>query len=410
MRQLTDLKVKSLKPQGRPYDTRDSQIPGLAVRTMPSGVRTFVLITRRPGKSHPTRLSIGRYPDLSLQQAREKAAEWRKSIRQGKDPQIQEQRDRLATIREQQLTFAVVAEAFISEKLSTERKGAECTQDIKRELIPQWGNRPIGDITPLDVSTLVKAIKQRGHLYQAHNVLVLIRRLFNWCVGQPEYPLTASPCDRLKPKEIIGTRAPRKRVLDKAELRACWLASEKMEYPYKQIYQLLILTGLRRSEVGSARWSEFDLEGRLWTIPAERMKSGATHCVPLCDDALAILKELPRFNHGDYLFSTTFGKKPVRGFNRAKLELDKYMQEIIGAAFPAFVVHDVRRSMRTNLSALPVPSLVCELCVGHVQKGMHKVYDQYSYLNEKRHALELWAQKLRTIISPPSSNVVSLAS
>jgi integrase len=140
------------------------------------------------------------------------------------------------------------------------------------------------------------------------------------------------------------------------------------------------------------------------------MKSGATHCVPLCDDALAILKELPRFNHGDYLFSTTFGKKPVRGFNRAKLELDKYMQEIIGAAFPAFVVHDVRRSMRTNLSALPVPSLVCELCVGHVQKGMHKVYDQYSYLNEKRHALELWAQKLRTIISPPSSNVVSLAS
>ena len=75
-----------------------------------------------------------------------------------------------------------------------------------------------------------------------------------------------------------------------------------------------------------------------------------------------------------------------------------------------FVIHDIRRTVRTHLSALPVPDLVRELVVAHTKTGLHKVYDQYAYLNEKRHALELWTARLRSIVEPRPSddNVVQL--
>ena len=73
-----------------------------------------------------------------------------------------------------------------------------------------------------------------------------------------------------------------------------------------------------------------------------------------------------------------------------------------------YVLHDIRRTMRTHLSALPVPDLVRELVIGHTKPGLHKVYDQHAYLDEKRHALELWAKRLRTIVEPTPDNVVTL--
>src|SRR5262249_3084744 len=129
----------------------------------------------------------------------------------------------------------------------------------------------------------------------------------------------------------------------------------------------------------------------------------AEHLVPLVEDTLAVLTALPRFHRGDYLFSTTFGARPVSGFSKMKKRLDQAM-----AVDAPFTLHDIRRTMRTGLSALPVPDLVRELVIGHTKKGLHKVYDQYAYLDEKRHALELWAKRLRDIVTPPPANVIPL--
>jgi integrase len=423
MRQLTDLKIRSLKPaaDGKPYDIKDTQVPGLHVRVMPTGHRSFVLLGRFPNKPHPTRRALGGYGQLTLEGARDKAREWRRLISRGIDPQTQELRDRQAVLRQQATTFAAVAEDFIKDKLRTEKKGPEVAQDMRRELIPRWGNRPISDITPKDVRDLVKSIKDRGKLYQAHNTLVTIRRFFSWAIDQHVYGLESSPCDRLKPKAIVGKRLSRTRILDNDELRAFWRATTRLGYPYESLYRMLVLTGQRRNEVGWARWSEINLEQKLWTIPASRMKGGAAHVVPLTDDVLAILKELPRFKAGDYLFSSTFGKKPVRGFNRAKRALDRHMlrswralgrirgEDRRDRTIQPFVIHDVRRTMRTGLSAIPnISDLVRELVIGHTKPGLHKVYDQYAYLNEKRHALDAWAGRLRSIIEPQPAIVVEL--
>ena len=423
MRQLTDLKIRSLKAAEKPFDVKDTQVPGLHVRVMPTGHRSFVLLGRFPGKPHPTRRALGGYGELTLEEARDKAREWRKLISRGIDPQVQEQRDRQAVLRQQSITFAAVAEDFIRDKLPSERKGKETEQDIRRELLPKWGKRPITDITPLDVRDLVKAIKdRRGTPYQAHNILIAIRRLFGWAIDQTVYGIEQSPCDQLKPKSIVGRRLSRTRVLDNDEMRAFWRATGRLGYPYQHIYQLLALTGLRRNEVAWARWDEFNLEHKVWTIPAARMKGGAAHVVPLTADVLAILHELPRFRDGGFLFSTTFGRKPVRGFNRAKRKLDWHMLRIWRAIerirgedrhdkkFPPFKIHDIRRTVRTGLSAIPnISDLVRELVIGHTKPGLHKVYDQYAYLDEKRFALDAWAARLRSIIEAQRANVIELA-
>ena len=80
----------------------------------------------------------------------------------------------------------------------------------------------------------------------------------------------------------------------------------------------------------------------------------------------------------------------------------------LGGAPPAFVLHDLRRTMRTGLSALPIPDLVRELVIAHAKPGLHKVYDQFVYVDEKKQALDLWAGALRGIVEPPPANVVEL--
>jgi integrase len=175
-----------------------------------------------------------------------------------------------------------------------------------------------------------------------------------------------------------------------------------MGYPFGPMVRLLILTGLRRNEVAHARWSEFDLENAIWTIPAERMKSDAAHAVPLTSEMLAILQTLPR--RGDHLFvSGRRSDRPISGFSAMKARLDELMGEI-----DPWTLHDIRRTMRTHLSSLPIPELVRELVIAHTKPGLHKVYDQHAYLDEKRDALEQWAKRLRGIIDPPTGNVVAL--
>jgi integrase len=408
---LTDRKLQSLKPAstGKHYDVWDRD--GFGVRISDRGTKSFVLMARYADSTNPTRRTIGHYPAVSLAAARQTASQWREWIAAGKDPAIEIERQRLAEAQKRATTFAAVCEDFIRDKLPGESKAREVERDIRRVFIPAWGKRPITDILALEVRNLVKSYKDDGKPYQAHNLLGYARRIFNWAINQHCYGIEASPCDRLKPNDIIGERRARSRVLSDAELRAAWKASEGLDYPYGPLFQLLMLTGARRSEVAEARWSEFDLIKKIWTIPADRMKADAAHVIPLSDDALAILNSLPRFKSGDCLFSTCYGRIPVNSFHKAKEKLDAAMlAKLGGARLPDFVIHDIRRTVRTQLSAIPnISDLVRELVIGHTKPGLHKVYDQYAYLDEKRFALHSWAARLRSIVNPPPGNVIEFA-
>jgi len=182
-----------------------------------------------------------------------------------------------------------------------------------------------------------------------------------------------------------------------------WNAALAMDYPFGCIFRLLLLTGQREREIADMSWPEIDLDGRLLTIPAARIKGARAHEVPLGPLAISVLGSLPRWNAGDYVFSTTGGAKPVNGFSKAKARIDG-LSGVCG-----WVIHDLRRTVRTRFSALPVEDLVRELVIAHARPGLHKVYDQHSWREEKRHCLELWERKLLGIVSPPAGeNVVQL--
>ena len=229
----------------------------------------------------------------------------------------------------------------------------------------------------------------------------MLRAFFNWVIDSGDFDLHVSPCAKLKPTVLIGPRNVRSRVLKDHEIAAYWRAAEKMGYPFGKLFQLLLLTALRRDEAADARWGEIDMATKLWVIPPERMKNGSAHAVPLTPEISALLESLPRFSGGDFLFSTTGGQRPVSGFSKAKARLDGLMRKELEAQelpFEDFVIHDIRRTCRTRFSALPVEDIVRELLVAHARPGLHKVYDLHAYEQEKADALKLWHVKILAIL------------
>jgi integrase len=407
---LTDRTIRAAKPAkpGERNQIADGIVPGLALRVTDKHTKSFVLVARYPGSNNPTRRALGTYGAITLDDARAKARDWLALLQQGIDPAEQEARERAEQQRKRLNTFAAMAEDFIASKLPSEKRGKEIELTVRRELLPKWGGLAVTDITESHVRDLVKA-KARDYEAMARNLLALIRRIFNWAIDQRAYGLEHSPCARLKPNKLVGEQEARTRILCNLELRALWRAAETIGGPYGKFYQMLLLTGQRRNEVAGARWSEIDLREKLWTIPAERMKAGAAHEVPLSNDAVAILKSLPRGKGGDFVFSQSDGMRPIARFSAEKERLDKAMAKQLGSKLDAFVVHDIRRTMRTGLSAIPnVTDLVRELVIGHTKPELHKVYDQHAYQTEKRYALDQWAKRLRGIVAGDAANVVPI--
>jgi integrase len=146
----------------------------------------------------------------------------------------------------------------------------------------------------------------------------------------------------------------------------------------------------------------------LLTIGAGRMKGKAGHSVPLTPAAVEMLRGLPRFARGDYVFSGMAGDRPFSGFSKAKARLDRTTGKIA-----PHTVHDLRRTVRTRLSELSVAPFVAQLVLAHTQQGVAKVYDLHTYDGEKRAALVRWEQRLLSIVAPapepaPAANIVEL--
>ena len=400
---LTDRFIKSQRPApvGQRREYRDAIVPGLALRVTDRGHKSFVLVARYPfNPKNPTRRALGNARSITLDEAREKARRWLALIEKGIDPKTEVIRERAEAQRRQVNTFAAISTEFLERHASRLKKSAEAKRIIEQEFVKRWAARPITDIMPEEVAVAIRAIVQRGSPYQAHNALGYIRRLFNWAIGTHEFGIRASPVERLKPKDLIGKREARERTLSDDELRAVWTAAGKMGYPYGPLFRLLILSGQREREVADMRWPEVDFDKNLWTIPAERMKGGRAHEVPLAAEAVALLRELPRFTGGEFVFTTVGGAKSVNGFSNAKVRIDN-LSSVAG-----WVIHDLRRTVRTHFSALPVQDLVRELVIAHAKPGLHKVYDQHAYQKEKHECLELWEGRLLSIVEPRAGEAV----
>jgi Arm DNA-binding domain len=271
-RQLTDRFLKSLAPAkpGTRNDIWDSVVPTFGAciydskdadpsRRGKAGRIAFIMYTRFKRGAAPARRIIGFYPATSLENARRTAGEWRSLIAKGIDPAAVEKANREKAAREAALrvqhSFAAVAETFIADKMAQERDGKDAARVMRSVFVAAWADRPIADITALDVLEIINAKKRRAP-QQARALLVLARRFFNWCVDQHVYGLDRSPCDRIKPNSIIGPVPKRNRRLSDIEIAAFWRATGRMKYPVGPVYRALLLTGLRLNECAQLSWPE----------------------------------------------------------------------------------------------------------------------------------------------------------
>jgi integrase len=409
---ITDRLLRGLKPApaGKRTVVWDSAVPGLCVRVTDKGTASFSVMRRIRGDKYPMRRVLGvawpvpfpagRPLPYPLSSAREDARAMILDMAKGIDPRETQAAHKQAEAQRKANSFSAVCDEFLRRHVRKLRSAADVEATIRRELIPRWRERPIGEIGRRDVIALIEEIADSGRPAAARKAYALASSIFSYAVARGI--VEASPCTSVKISTLIGGIEPRQRVLSDGEIRSLWQASEDIEYPGGPFIKLLLLTGQRLREVAGMSWSEIDLEKSLWVIPAERMKANTAHEVPLSAAVVDILKSLPRWATGDCVF-TVNGRTPITGFSKLKSRIDSAMGEVAHWTF-----HDLRRTMRTGLGALPIPANVAELCIGHVQVGMHKIYDRHSYRSEKLRAFELWAARVAEIVEPTDDNIVRL--
>ena len=170
----------------------------------------------------------------------------------------------------------------------------------------------------------------------------------------------------------------------------------------------MLLTACRREEIGGLRWSEIDLETRLLTLPASRVKNHRQHELALPEPALAILRAQPRQDGREFVF----GRRGVgfTGWSFLKMALDKRLAEAAGKSLAPWSLHDLRRTGATRMAELVPPHVVEEVlnhASGH-KAGVAGIYNRASYSVEKKMALAMWAEKLMSIVEQRDAKVLTL--
>ncbi|ODA95568.1 hypothetical protein BFX40_23705 [Mesorhizobium sp. SEMIA 3007] len=429
---LTDNRLKALKPAkpGERYVIMDAQIPSMGVRVtdkaplngskLKAGQISFIYIARFGGAKQPARRALGEYDIMSLDGARTKAREWAALISRGIDPKEQEaeakekaeaeKRERVkgAADRRRKQFERVLVRYIAARRRDGIRKVEEDRNDFKRECLPAWRGKAVGDIQSADVMAVLEKINKRGATRQALNMAQKIGTFFNWCVDDDL--ITASPFRAKKVRTTIGEKTSRDRVLTDAEIAALWKATAAGDV-YSAVYRLLLLTGQRLNDIAQASWSEIDLDRKTLTVPAARFKSGRDHVVPLTDDAIEIIGKLPRFKRCNWL-CTLDGQGPVTIGHKVKTRIDAAMlaalkEDDAEATLPAWVNHDIRRTVRTRLSELDVMDEVAEAVIGHVPTALVRTYNQSDRLKVKRDALTRWEGTLRALTGRDAINNVT---
>jgi integrase len=402
-RRLTDITIKGIKAKAEYFEVVDGTT-GLRLAVFPSGARSWIARYRRPGSGRTAKLTLGRYPDLSLSAARIRVAEARAAVGKGADPGEDK---RCKKIEDKQVesdrardTVDRHGQAFLDWQLKRLRPEGWRQQRhvICDYMVPAWGRKTVHDVRKRDVIELIEGIAQDKPV-MANRALSVIRRFFRWLRGRDVVAL--SPCDGVGMPSVEQSRD---RALSHTEIKSLWHALDTIGGPACAAIKVMLLTGARRSEVGNLPWTELD--GDVWLLPEGRSKNKKSHIVPLSDQALAVIKQQPRIDGCEFVF-TADGSKPVANFSHTKRQIDALMQPDT----PKFRLHDLRRTLATNLQKLNVPIHVTEAVLNHhsgTVSGIAAVYQIHDYFDEKRAALAAWGRELDHIIAGKTAKIVRL--
>jgi integrase len=408
-RALTDALVRSATaPAKGRIDITDDRCEGLALRITAAGVKSWCFRFRDPRSGKDARLTIGRYPDVTLSQARARATELRREVAGGTNPVEKKYREREEA---QTKTFAALAKRYLEEHSRRfKRSAAADERNLRLHVLPKWATRRFDGIQRRDVIALCEGMVDAGTATNANRVQALISSIFSFAVDADL--IGANPCSRLRKRgvENIG-----RRVLNDGELRLFWrgIVEKPVSRSTGLALRIALLTAARVSEIAQAERHEFhdldDSQRAAWLLPAKRSKNGRDHFVPLTELAReAIFEALgPAGETSPYLFpSPSVEGAPITG-HALSVGMARFGKHLKGAdeAIRRWQdeppsPHDLRRTVATRLASLGIPAEDVSAVLNHAKRSVTEVhYDLYDRASEKRRALVLWDKTLRELLS-----------
>jgi integrase len=394
-----------LRAADKPYEVLDPTRKGLMLRVLATGTKTFYFRYQRRGMVH--RLRLGRYPATTLRSAYEAHADYTRRLHRGENLHTARHAQASAT-HQPEPTVLDLCREFLERYIYRERKCPEAAERlIEVNVLKYWEHRSVKEVTRRDAILLLDRIVDRGAPTSANRVAALLSQMFRF--GVERGLLEASPLIALP--RPGGTEKPRDRALNEQEIRIFWrkLTRARMSPGLRLGLKLILVTGQRPGEVAYAAQAEFDLDNRLWTIPAERSKNGKPHQVPLSRLAVTLLAHLWRLTGAtQYLLpSPQWRERDGAAVTRRSLaHAVRNNEQCFG--IPHFTPHDLRRTAASMMTACGIPRLHVEKILNHTIDDVAEIYDRYDYLEEKRIALEKWADALGRILRGESITVVQL--
>ena len=389
---LTHRGVETLKPDAGAYRVPDLRCPGLAVRVAPRGLKTWDVSFRIRG-GVVRRLSLGPFPAISLESARERTTTLTNAAKLGRDLLAEEKATRAAA--EGRTTVAQLIELYLKRMVRGKlRTAAEIELRLGRTLAPVK-DRYVEEIRRRDLREILDVVAERGALQEAEKQRQLMRVLFRWALGQDfvEFDPTAGLAS-------YGSSPRRDRVLSAEEIKLLWVWIETCGMPrdYADALKLQLATGARIGEVAGIRAAEVDPDTWRWTLPAARSKNGRPRVTPLVglareivESRLESVNEGPMFRaeQGEPLTSNCVASLIVK--RRKKIPIEH------------FTSHDLRRTVATGLVDLGFSFEVAAAVLGHEAGGkdvrtLIRHYVRSDLVDRKRGALEAWDGRLRQIL------------
>tara|TARA_B100000686_G_C16791004_1_gene978711 strand:- start:2515 stop:3723 length:1209 start_codon:yes stop_codon:yes gene_type:complete len=397
---FTDSKIKNLKPEKERRIVWEEGQTCLGLRITPVGKKSFVYMYRYD--SRPRMMTLGQYPVLTLANARVDLAKAKALLAKGTDPG--------SILLQTKMEFRGaptiygLAKEYIEKRSQKKKAWKEEERILEKDVIPKWRNRKAQDIKRRDVILLIDKIVERGAPIMANRTLGVLHRMFNFGIGRDI--VESNPCSVI---ERPGEENERDRVLSTKEIRKLWsnLDKCKMADGTKFALKFLFIILQRKSEVAQAEWSEFDLESGWWVIPKNKTKNGLAHRVYLSAIARDLLREIKKHSaDSPYLFPSPRGRgtKPItsRSLSQALLKnLGTLKTE-------PFIPHDLRRTASSNMTANGIPRETVRKIINHVERGVTKIYDRYSYDKEKKNAMNKWDRILKTILTGETGKIIEI--
>lgn len=387
---LTDTALKALKPQGKAFTVSDDR--GLYVEVFPTGGVVWRYRYRLNGKQE--KLTLGKYPALTLKNARLKRDEAAQQVALGRSPAGEKQSVKRQTA--EATTVADFGERYFREIVAKDRKDVTIPRRyFDKSIVPAIGNLAVRDVTTEHVRSVIWKKKHEGFDAAAGQIRGVLKRMMDFamtCGLVPSNPVLALPMRH------VHKAQSRDRALTASETKTFLAAAlnSNIRRQFKIGLQLYLLTMVRKSELLLARWEHVDLEQAEWAIPAENSKTGKPHIVYLADQVVELFRELHRLADGSDLVLPGRGTR-TKPFAHNSIN-SALKVALAGQDIAAFTIHDLRRTASTLLHEKGWASDVVEKALNHTIGGVRGVYNRAEYAPQRRQMLQEWADYLGVLM------------